>query len=124
MFYKKEITIAMILFTAPLVAFDSNQAFINLSEKLNKKHEITKKNFDLAIKYVGERPGGDYLAEKLRLKLSKFIEKKLSAEEWHSEYTKAYNEILETLGSGAFLMRMAHPIEELTLCMIWAIPSK
>ena len=124
MFCRKEIIIAMILFTAPLAAFDVNEASAEISKKFNKKHEITEENFNMAMKSVSERPGGEYLGEKLKLKLRKFIWKKLSANEWYSEFTKAYNEILREVGPLAFTIKMAHPIEELAIGIIWAIPNE
>ncbi len=129
MFFRKEILIAMILFTVPLAAFDSISVEDRekFHEIYSKKHEITQENFDLAMEYlsISKRRAGRYLAGELTLKLEKFVGKKLSANEWYYEVKNAYDESLIKLGKeAASSIKRTYLIEAIAMGIIWPIPSK
>lgn len=99
-----------------------------LKELFSIKHKITQENFDKAMNAVQQRPAGEYLAEKLSLKLRKFVNQELSADEWDAEVQKVYRDILRDilieLGKPtATAIMMSHPIEAIIKATIWAIPS-
>lgn len=89
-----------------------------------KKYLITETNLDKVINAIKERYTGQFLAEKLFIKLQKFINKKLSINEWSEEVTKAYNEVLKDVAPiSAMAITMAHPLQEILYDMTKIIPD-
>lgn len=89
-----------------------------------KKYLITETNLDKVINAIKERYTGQFLAEKLFIKLQKFINKKLSINEWSEEVTKAYNEVLKDVAPiSAMAINMAHPLQEILYDMTKIIPD-
>ena len=101
------------------------QILDKLEELFSAKHKITQENFDKAMNAVRNRPaGGEYLAEKISSKLSGFVNQELSTDEWGQEVQKAYYAVLKDVGGFmAKAMKMTHPIEDIIMATIWAIPS-
>ena len=101
------------------------QILDKLEELFSAKHKITQENFDKAMNAVRNRPaGGEYLAEKISSKLSGFVNQELSTDEWGQEVQKAYYAVLKDVGGfTAKAMEMTHPIEDIIIATIWAIPS-
>lgn len=101
------------------------QILDKLEELFSAKHKITQENFDKAMNAVRNRPaGGEYLAEKISSKLSGFVNQELSTDEWGQEVQKAYYAVLKDVGGFMVkAMEMTHPIEDIIMATIWAIPS-
>lgn len=113
------LTVAIFAATASLAADTTD-----LSELFSEKHTITQDNFDLAMNIVAQRPGGEYVAEKLRNRLAKFVGLQLSTNEWAEEVHKAYIAFLQDMDPiGSRMILMNHPVEAIVMATIWAIPS-
>jgi hypothetical protein len=117
-----------LVFTLPTLGMDDDNIQSDIPDEfkasLDKKHRITKENFDKAINAVKDRDKGEFMADKLSLKLHIFIDKELSTNEWTNEVHKAYQEIIKALPEfPARAVIMAHPFEEILFASMWAIPS-
>lgn len=115
----------LIIIAIPCLSMsDDNQEADESRTWLFKRYMITEQNLSKAINAVKQRPTGQFLGEKLFLKLQKFINQELSPHDWSKEVTKAYDEILKDVSPiSATAITMAHPLQEILYDTIKIIPD-